>query len=199
MQRQQNDGKPVRRDQLEVRHVFRAERMEPEHQPAHKGGSAMSRQRKGQGIGRGGRQEEAEQEGDVAGRQRRRPAPDEGRGDEAEADAMVGEGERALRGVEERPVPPRVGERRHLGVPPQRPRRQQRIAEVVRHGRAQVRRQRPGERDDQQRVRRQRQAIALEWTRVSRHGLSAGHRAHHQERLRAGHHCLGEWSVGRVV
>jgi len=47
-------------------------------------------------------------------------------------------------------------------------------------------------------VGQQRQAIALTRTCISGH-LSAGHRAHHQKRLRAGHYCLGERRVGRVV
>ena len=89
------------------------------------------------------RQRERQQEADVVGRDRIEARPLQRRRHDAQPNQMLRERHRAGHWPHHRCVPPRLGERRGLGIPPEDPDVEDRISRVVGNARRQRRCGRP--------------------------------------------------------
>ncbi len=132
VQAEERERHPLRGEDLDVRELAgtvrrEAERQSGAHPRERRSGEAPSEQEREESRERVG-----EQETDVV----RRDGVDAGElqrcGDQAQPEEVLGEGHGARHGPHHRRVPPRVGERRDLGVPPEDPDVEDGIARVVR-------------------------------------------------------------------
>ena len=103
------------------------------------------RERECQGMSRKRAERKCRQEGDVVRGEGTEAEPLHGRGKKAFPQPVIRERDRARRGKEGEAVPPSLGQRQHMCVPPQERRAEERIADIVRDNRTDVQDQ--GERD----------------------------------------------------
>ena len=119
------------------------ERVEPVDEAADERRRVPARQSVDQGVSRQGRQRKRQEKGDVVGGNRTSAKPLNGRGHRGKAEQQLREGQRTVRRPEGRGVPPRGCKRHGVGVPPDNPRIQDRVAGVVRDDQAKTGDERP--------------------------------------------------------
>ena len=101
----------------------------------------------GRQVHREGGEGERQNEGGVVGGERANAQPLERRRERREPHEVLGERQHARDGVEEGPIPPFSAERNGVSVPPQEPRVEEWVHEVVWHSVREARREREGHQD----------------------------------------------------
>jgi hypothetical protein len=149
VQRGQADGRPVRRQHLDVRELRQPIRREGVRHACHERGIVPARQRVGQKVRAEPAEDVAREQRHVVPEQRVAGERDDRHGDRCFAQQVFREGQRPRRRIKDRRVPPRVGERHRLRRPPQNPRVQNRVARVVRDAVKHVPGERPGIRESE--------------------------------------------------
>ena len=149
VQRQEDRRHPLRRNHLKVPELSGAigrcrERDAADDRRRHRAGQAQHQQPR-----EPSRERVRQQQADVVGGERRAAEELNGGRDRNESGEVLGQRQGTGHRDQDRRVPPGRGEGHGLRVPPQDPGIEQRIAEVVRHPRRQMRRERPGPGDSQ--------------------------------------------------
>ena len=151
VQPEERERHPLRRQHLNMRQLARAIRREPERDARTDAGERRSGQPFAEQIGEEARERVGEEQADVIGGDRAGAEELQRRRDDAEAEEMLGERHRSGHRPHHRRVPPCVGERRGLRVPPQDPDVEDRVAGVVRNPAVQIGRDRPRPEDCERR------------------------------------------------
>ena len=133
MQCNERERRPEHPEHLHVSDLGHAVRIEPVAHAGDGGRIVTARDLVRQHVRRHRAQWKGQEEYCVIGGDRFGAEPLHRRRDHAQTEQVLGERERAAQRPEHRRIPPVRGERDGVRVPPQNPRAQKRIAEVVRH------------------------------------------------------------------
>ena len=132
MQRQQHDGQPPAGEQFEMRQVIHPVRIEPERQSGDHTGHIAPGDLACQDVRPDRTERERQQEHRVVRENRASAKPEDWRRDRPQPDPMIGEGQAAVLRVERETVPPPANKGDVMGIPPEGPCAQDRVAGVVR-------------------------------------------------------------------
>ncbi len=152
MRRDEHERHPERPQHLDVGKLCDAVRAEAHDQPGQHGGSVPPDDREGEAVCGERRQRIRDEQHEVVGGHRVGAHPQERRADEREAEQMLRKRQGACDRPEARRVPPSLGQRHSVSVPPENPRVERGIERVVRESGRQIPRDRPCEHDRQRGV-----------------------------------------------
>ncbi len=141
-----------RGEKLEMFDVRDPVRIEPVHQSGDGGSVVPFRQCETEPVRRQRAERERQQQRQVVCGHRSEAEPLQGRRDQALAETVIRERERAARWKKSKAVPPPGSQREDVRIPPQDRRRHERVAEIMWNNRREMEDERKGQRHGQRRV-----------------------------------------------